>query len=229
MKILIISGAGFLAGSNLYTRFVRRLSEKVNFTSDSDYPEVILHSFPFSDIDEEGNLGEKIELDLNKIINIHRDVDKTIIGCNTMYLLADRLLSVKGLLNLPELTIRKLEASDVTNKKALVLCSSFAAKHNLFSSPYVVYPSRKMQSICNSWIDKNIHRKSEPSKEEMNFLLHEIMEKNITHLIIGCTELNELNWKPINIICSILDTTEVAMDNIINEILKEKVNYEAVQ
>lgn len=228
MKILIISGAGFLAGSNLYARFVRRLSERVSFTSDSDYPEVILHSFPFSEIDEEGNLGQKIELELNKVISVHSDINKTIIGCNTMYLLANRLINVKGLLNLPELTIKKLEDSEVANKKALVLCSSFAAKHNLFSSPYVVYPSKEMQKICNSWIDKNIHRKNEPSKEEMNFLLNEIMEKKITHLIIGCTELSELDWKQIKIICSVLDTTEVAIDKIIKEILMEKVNYETV-
>lgn len=229
MKILIISGAGFLAGSNLYTRFVKKLSEKIIFKSDSEYPEVILHSFPFSEIDEEGNLGVKIEVELNKIMALHSDVDRTIIGCNTMYLLSRKLTGSKGLLSLPELSIKKFEACKNKNKKALVLCSKYSVEKNLFNSPDVIYPSKELQEICSGWIDKNIHRKSEPSKKEMNFLLNEIIEKKITHLIIGCTELNELDWKPISVICSILDTTEVAMNKVIKEIVKEKEKNEAVQ
>lgn len=66
MKILIISGAGFLAGSNLYMRFVNSLIKKVRFQKEID----LLNKKFFTKCDFIKK--EDINEDLRSIIDHHK-------------------------------------------------------------------------------------------------------------------------------------------------------------
>lgn len=225
MKILIVSGAGFLAGSNLYMRFVNSLIKKVNFQKDSDYPEVILHNYPFSEIDESGFMGDKIKQELNNVLVFYKNVDILVLGCNTLHLLDMNLVNVKRMIHLPNLAINEVARSVLDStfeKNVLALCSEYSVKENLFKSPFVKYPSDKLQKVCTHWIGENIHKKYVPTKEEMDVLKKEIVERKISHLIIGCTELNEIDWSCLNGLCKIVDSANLAINEVVNHIENER-------
>lgn len=215
MKVLIISGAGLLAGSHLYGQLVQRLASHPQLEKDSDYPEIILHNYPFQSIDEQGNLNTTLaRKELNKVLQTHGDVTHVLVACNTLHLLG--LKQIKGLIHLPEQALLEFE-NVASKKKALVLCSEYSRKNDLYYHHEIIYPNSQLAHMQDMLISKNITGFHNPTHEEVS-LLHSVIEsEGITHLIIGCTELSMIKWQRL-VSIPVIDSVEVALNKLMNDI-----------
>lgn len=217
MKILLISGAGLIAGTNLYNYLIKKIIDLGVFYKDSDYPEIILHNHPFKGINEYGEINYSLAKDeLESIVSRYPNMDSIIIACNTLHLVK---LDIPNLLNVPQTTINYFEKIKKHNKKGLVLCSKFSRENNLFENNNLHYLPNNLSIKIDEIIKENIAKPNHHKKESFTFINEYISENNITHLIIGCTELSIMNWSKF-VSVPVLDTGKLAIESLVFKILK---------
>lgn len=213
MKVLIISGAGILAGTHLYNQLVKGIVELKKFNQDCDFPEIVLYNYPFESIESNGNLKEDLaKKELEKIINKFSDFDHIIIACNTFHTLS---LSSTNILSLPGTALDKL--NKINNKKSLVLCSAYSKEKELFASKDVVYTNEEISIYIEEIISKNIYSYNKYEKEDFKKLNEFIKNQNISHLVIGCTELSIIDWKNI-VDIPVIDAVELVVNDLLNKL-----------
>jgi aspartate/glutamate racemase len=213
MKILIVSGAGILAGTNFYNKLIRGIIELDKFKKDSDFPEVVLYNYPFKSIQENGQLDEvSAKTELEEILGKFSDFDHIIIACNTFHVLD---LGVKNLLSLPVYALKGFNDNQLF-KKGLVLCSAYSREKKLFNNENLLYPNIELNKFIDKVIHENIYSYNQYKKEQFKELNEFIEKEKVTHLIIGCTELSIIDWKAL-VDIPVIDGGE----SIINNLLKK--------
>lgn len=217
MKILLVSGAGIIAGTHLYNYLIKKIMGLGLFAKDSDYPEIILHNHPFKGINEYGELNYSIAKDeLDTIVSRYPQMDAILIACNTLHLIE---MSYSGLVNLPKITMNYFDIIKKENKKGLVLCSRFSRENNLFNNKGLQYLPDNLSHQIDEVIKENITNPKNYKKEQFSLLNEYINKGKFTHLIVGCTELSLMNWSKL-VSIPILDTGKIAIDSIVFKILK---------
>lgn len=223
MKILIISGAGLLAGTYLYNTLISEIVSHCKIESDDSYPEIILYNYPFKSIGYNGFLDKELaKLELNKIYNLFADIDIIILACNTYHLLN---IHPDNLLSLPEIVKKSFKEINFLGKKGLVLCSKYSRDNNLFNEKYLEYPSIEISETFDEIIKKSISSNVLLTANDFLVINRYIKENKITHLIIGCTELSMLL---IEQFCDVqvLDSAKLAIKEVVNQILEK--SYENI-
>jgi aspartate/glutamate racemase len=215
MKVLIVSGAGIIAGTHFYNEFLKELIGLNEFKKDSDFPEIVLYNYPFKSIKNNGDLDEvQCNEELEAILDKFSDFDYVVITCNTFHVLN---LKNNKILSLPGHVLEEVENIKDVNKKGLVLCSSYSREKKLFDNENLIYPSRDLNFLVDKVISANIHSINHYKKEEFTQLNDFIRSNNITHLIIGCTELSLIDWKNI-VEIPVIDSYKLVIDSLISKI-----------
>lgn len=224
MKILIISGAGLLAGTHIYNELIKDVLLNFHYQTDSEFPEIILYNFPFKSIDNHGYLNEELALiEISSILKKFPDINKTIIACNTLHLVK---LDHSSLIPLPKVIIDEFNKSFKSHEKGLVLCSEYSRVKNLFSHSNLQYPSSSINVFIDSIINNNIgFYYKNYVKEDFNELNAFIKNNNISYLLVTCTELSMMPWcKFVDI--PVLDSAKIAIQHVIESLKKE--HYESI-
>src|SRR3989338_2596440 len=119
MKIIgILGGTGPVATENLYRRIIEICQKKYNAVQDSDYPPILLVSFPLSGTNETGISDESLAfLDFKYSIDklIKGGSEFIIIPCNTVHHLLERL---RKDINVPILSMTEAITKEVLKAKA---------------------------------------------------------------------------------------------------------------
>jgi aspartate/glutamate racemase len=215
MKVLIISGAGIIAGTHFYNEFLKELIGLKKFKKDSDFPEIVLYNYPFSSIKNNGELDEvEGKKELEAILDRFPEFNYVVIACNTFHVLK---LDNSKILSLPGHVLAEIESIAERTKKVLVLCSSYSREKKLFDNKDVVYPSSDLNLLMDRIISSNIYSLNSYTKEDFEQLNEFIKNKNITHLIVGCTELSLIDWENI-VEIPVIDSNKLIIKNLISKI-----------
>ena len=101
-KIGLVGGAGPMAGALLFSKIIQNYQSKKNAWQDEDFPEIILLSYPFSQMlsgaESAGN-ASRLQTELRICLAQLRDwgCDRIVIACNTLHAFAPS----DGFINMP--------------------------------------------------------------------------------------------------------------------------------
>ncbi len=205
----IISGAGAFAGLNLYSKLLKKFSTP-SISLDKDFPQVILHNYPFSSMDQSGvmcpNLARKeIEESLQPLISC----DKIILACNSLH----NYINDPRLMSLPLIGLEQFNKSNHTEKKALILCSESSKQQKIFGvNNSIIYQSDNLSQIGQEVILKKISGTKFNELFYMNSVFKEAKTIKATHIIVGCTELSMLNWNKFPYPPYVLDCVDLIVE-----------------
>lgn len=219
MKVLIISGAGIIAGTHFYNEFLKEIIGLNKFRKDSDFPEIVLYNYPFTSIQNNGQLDEvEGKREIEAILNKFPDFDYVVIACNTFHVLK---LESNKVLSLPGYVLKEVESIAERSKKGLVLCSSYSREKKLFDNENLVYPSSDLNLLIDRIISENIYSINHYKKEDFAEINEFIKSEKITHLIVGCTELSLIDWKNI-VEIPVIDSSKLIINKLISEIERKE-------
>lgn len=214
-SIGIIGGAGPMAGAILVEKIIKLCQKKYGCKKDSDFPLIILYSFPFSNMLKKNLLlkeSKKIAKELKKsLLFLEKFTDITAIACNTLHLFLENFKPKKQFINLIEIAKKKLK-----NKNNLILCTSASKKNKIHKNlGNIFYP--KNQKFIDNFINKTL--KTDPSKKSCEklkkFLLQEKQKnKMIDNIVLGCTEFSLLNERFCIKLKNVIDPMDILVEQI---------------
>lgn len=221
MKILFISGAGFVAGHYIYNLFIEKLMNACTFEKDEDYPEIVLYHHPFKEINSKGELSNK-EIIKKQLLSIYHKFDEfnyIFLCCNTFHLLEVNKIFKNKNINLIEATKNHLNNRLINNNSTLVLCSEESSRNKIFGE-HISYISKEGQVLIDNIIGSVIKNKGNNNTVlNFNTFLEEYIRRNqIKYVIIGCTELSTLNIKTK---VPLLDTAMLGLNELLRKIKDE--------
>ena len=125
----IVGGAGPLAGACLLEHVLILSNRRYGCYRDADYPQVMLNSFPFSDMltTEKDNMLLKAELSLSLNQLRAQGAEVLAIACNTLHNFLDADQDRGDLINLPRMLGEELCSEEMP----LVLCTTTSRKNNM--------------------------------------------------------------------------------------------------
>lgn len=187
LSIGIVGGAGPLAGVKMLEYLFTFAGSLYGCYQDSDYPEISLISFPFSDMLSTAKDEKKIRQELSTCLLRLRSQGAAVlvIACNTLHNFLDRRDDTTDFVNLPFL----LKETIPENKVPLVLCTSTSRNLKLHKKYYAcTYPSAETQLE----VDKIIARilKNQDANAVVCDLVKLIEAESPSTIILGCTELS---------------------------------------
>lgn len=210
----IVGGAGPLAGSLLLQRVFSQAGSVYGCYRDADFPEVLLLSFPFSNMlspdCNEILVKEELAQALHRLKTYGASV--LAIACNTLHAFLDENKDIEGLIHLPKMLAEVIPAS----LAPLVLCTSMAARYKLHQRFFACqYPEDTMQLR----IDRLIEKILQGERQEVLLLeLQEIIESQRTHtIILGCTELSMFSTSLAIPHKLIIDPLEIMVSRLLEE------------
>lgn len=181
----IVGGAGPLAGVKLFEKVIEMCNRKYGCYKDEDYPQIILNSFPFSDMLSEENdydlLREELSLALNQLR--YQGSEVLAIACNTLHIFLEN--ECKELINLPQLLGDEMKFE----KEPLVLCTSTSRLNSLHAKYFVC---SYLENSSQLWLDNIIMRilqGAEPATI-VEDLFKIIEQEEASCIVLGCTELS---------------------------------------
>ena len=125
----IVGGAGTFAGASLLERVLRLSRRRYGCYRDADYPQILLNSFPFSDMltpqKDATHLKAELSLSLNQLRAQGAQV--LAIACNTLHNFLEHDQDRGDLINLP----RILGPQFLFKEIPLVLCTMTSRDNNL--------------------------------------------------------------------------------------------------
>ncbi len=140
----IVGGAGPLAGALLFERVLTLANRQYDCYRDSDYPEVLVISFPFSEMLTSKKDDALLTKELSQCLNHLRDQGAEVLGiaCNTLHNFLDPKDDQDDLLHLPRLVANELTVEEIP----LVLCTTTSRKFQMHRSFFAcVYPDDVIQ------------------------------------------------------------------------------------
>ncbi len=183
----IVGGAGPLAGVNLLQRVFTLASRNYGCYRDADYPQVLLNSFPFSEMLTTEIDSEVLRSELNLSLNQLRAQGAKVlaIACNTLHNFLDPDQDCEDLINLPRLLGQQLRLEEIP----LVLCTTTSRENNVHKNFFQCsYPEPSVQLKVDKIIDR-ILQGAEPGPIVVD-LLALIKQECTSTIILGCTELS---------------------------------------
>lgn len=200
----IIGGAGPFAGARLFERILTLSNLRYGCYRDADYPQVLLISFPFSEMLTFERNETQLKKELNQCINLLCQLGAEVlaIACNTLHNFLDQ--DHEALIQLPRVMEKELFVEEIP----LVLCTSTSRNYNMHRKFFMCqYPEDIIQEKLDGIIDR-ILRGSE-TLAIVNDLLEIIEEEASSVVVLGCTELSlfakELSVRSKKIIIDPLD------------------------
>jgi len=183
----IVGGAGPLAGASLLERVLILSSRRYGCYRDADYPQVLLNSFPFSDMltSEKDNMLLKAELSLSLNQLRAQGAEVLAIACNTLHNFLDADQDRGDLINLPCMLGQQLRLEEIP----LVLCTTTSRENNVHKKFFeCTYPEYSVQVKVDEIIDRILQ--GAESRPIATDLLALIEQRTASTVILGCTELS---------------------------------------
>lgn len=204
-KIGIIGGAGPEAGSLLFNKIIRLYQQKGAW-KDSDFPQIVLINYPFSEMILTANTNVIIQ-ELQDAVNQLEKIGCEIIAiaCNTLHVFVPLVKFKARFISIIDAVLSEAEKREI--KSALFIGS-------LTSSFAHLYDNKKIKIIdiafpeINNAIEAILKNQYD---EQLSNLLSEIInkkEERFEAVILGCTEFSVLQEKyPLKTNKIILDST----------------------
>lgn len=196
-KIGIIGGAGPMASCQLYKEIITICQEKYGCRDDADFPEIILISYPFSDMitpEDRRKNESNLENELNYCFNHFKAVHVPIVGiaCNTLHTIVKNMqVDIPQFIPIMDATLKFAEKQGC--KRLLILGSRTTLSLNLYSSQTIecLKPSLEDQEIINKVIDTILAGKIlKEDSEALSKIASAMYEKEpFDGIVLGCTEL----------------------------------------
>lgn len=183
----IVGGAGPLAGISLLERVLILSNRRYGCYRDADYPQVLLNSFPFSDMltPEKDNMLLKAELSLSLNQLRAQGAEVLAIACNTLHNFLDADQDREDLINLPRMLGEELSSEEMP----LVLCTTTSRENNIHKKFLECsYPEPFIQIKVDKIIDRILQGAG--SHQIVTDLLTLIEKGTASTVILGCTELS---------------------------------------
>lgn len=204
-RIGIIGGAGPMAGLLLYQKIIEICQEEYGCKDDSDFPYIMLLSYPFADMLSEGITQERKEILTSQIDEclstfLENNIEVMAMACNTLHLFLTPGLMEKAsaisFIHMIKECGTFLDESEFESR--LVLCSNTSANSQLHASHFpCCYLENDMQSKCQKMIDLILAGKeTEQAARQFACDLNKSLIKNGSKkiaLVLGCTEFSVLN------------------------------------
>lgn len=211
-KIGVIGGAGPLAGIYMIERMIKYAQTTYGCYRDSDFPEIILLSYPFSDMLCTQVNAKKIRAELSACMDKLKNsgAEQIIIACNTLHAFLPEPEKTKNMLTVLRDKMHELKLSNPT-----VLCSNTSAQYQIHKKYFNCdYPTTDLQTKIDTLIEEVLRGKN---GTYLVLALEEIIGKIKNSIILlGCTELslltNEISIKN----KTIIDSTELIACDVIN-------------
>lgn len=181
----IVGGAGPLAGSRLLERVFAISNQQYGCYRDADYPQVLLNSYPFSDMLTSEKNEKLVRAELSLSLNQLRaqGAEVLAIACNTLHNFLEAEQDRDDLLHLPRLLAGEC------GEMPLVLCTSTSRESKLHSQFFeCVYPELSAQLQVDYLIDRIL--KGDATDPIVADLLALIEQERASTVILGCTELS---------------------------------------
>lgn len=215
----IVGGAGPLAGASLLERIFILSSRQYGCYRDADYPQVLLNSFPFSDMltSKKDNRLLKAELSLSLNQLRAQGAEVLAIACNTLHNFLDADQDREDLIHLPRMLGEELCSDEIP----LVLCTTTSRENNMHRNSFdCSYPEPSVQIKVDEIIDR-ILQDADPHQIATG-LLTLIEQSTATTVILGCTELSLFAQELV--VCSkkIIDPLEMLAQKILEKSFKKQ-------
>ena len=186
-SIGIIGGAGPMAGAYLLERIFSIACKKYHCHKDSDFPQLHLLSFPFSEMLSPKMDEEQLQAELKSCLRQLRSQGASVIAiaCNTLHAFLDEQDLRDDFLHLPK-TLGKYLSHETP---PLVLCTSTSVQFGLHRRYFpCVYPDPSTQVQIDEIIDQILKEgKTLGVLQKLKELIQAQMPSTI---ILGCTELS---------------------------------------
>jgi aspartate racemase len=186
----IVGGAGPLAGAFLLERLLSLSRSDYGCYRDSDFPKIILISYPFSEMLSKERDSAQITSELTECLRELRKSGATLlaIACNTLHAFLDPQEDLEGLVHLPQ----TLADERLFKEPPLIFCTSTSAELKLHQQFFPCsYPDTKIQEEVDSLIAA-ILKKSD-SGSHLATLEALLQKESANTLLLGCTELSLLS------------------------------------
>ncbi len=219
-RLGIIGGAGPMGGKLAFEKIIKNY-QKLGAYQDSDFPFIMLLSYPFHDmlIDPQKH-KKQISDQLQSCFEIfaQNKIEKAIIACNTLHLFITKKPGFE-LVHLIEETKKVIKNS---SRDTLILSTISFRSNNLYELVNCFYPSLEMQKEIDACIYQKLKGSfSEKKAYEFADFLNKYSTKPI-NMVLGCTELSLLNYTyplfeyGLNSNFEIIDPLEIAIKKMIS-------------
>ena len=224
----IIGGAGPLAGALLVKNIVTCCQKSYNAVKDSDFPKIILVSYPFSQMLKPNTRYQKED-------QVSRELEETLIfleksgasilaiACNTLHGFIPNTKKDWPLVNLIQETKQAVSKKGI--QKTLVLCSKTSREKRVFEDKNFIFPKDSEQDFIDEIIECTLAGKA--TVKESNAILELVEKRNNTHisLLFGCTEFSVLfDMYPVkNKIIHTIDPLSIIAESICTQFYTQKL------
>jgi aspartate racemase len=211
-SIGIIGGAGPLAGAFLLERVISLAMNMYGCYRDSDFPEIFLISFPFSEMLSPAIEKSKLQNELKHCFKQLRQSGATILAlaCNTLHAFLDEQEDLSDFISLPHVVAEAVPLSE----NPLVLCTSTSVQFGLHQQFFPChYPDNLTQKQVDGMIDHILMGKD--SQQMIESLKELIQAQTAKTIVLGCTELSLFSSELILNNKLIIDPLEIIANKII--------------
>jgi aspartate racemase len=207
----IIGGAGPLAGSLLLERVFTLSGSEYGCYKNTDFPEVILISYPFSEMLTPERDVNQLRSELGECISRLRRNGAAVlaIACNTLHAFLDDKEDFTDLVLLPQEVALEIPVYETP----LVLCTSTSVQFEVHKQFFpCVYPDSKTQLQIDGIIER-ILKGDMKVVEELSMI---ISSQNVKTIVLGCTELSLLT-KGLSCDQKIIDPLEIIAKKLLQQ------------
>jgi aspartate racemase len=207
----IVGGAGPLAGVLLAERIFALATLWFHCHRDADFPELLLLSFPFSEMLIEPVDATQVQREIGECLHRLRNQGAQIlaIACNTVHAFLDPKDDQPDLVHLP----RSVAASIPPGEIPLVLCTTTSARFGLHRRFFPCdYPKERDQKEIDQLIDLILQNVG--AEKVLPRLQQFIESQPNSSIVLGCTELS-LYSSRLQGNKRILDPIEIAAEKIV--------------
>ncbi|NEP09792.1 MAG: amino acid racemase [Symploca sp. SIO2C1] len=217
-KLGILGGMGPEATAQLYLHIIKRCQNQHNAKYNSDFPHIIINSYPIPDGEMWKNFNEKIVADglyenANLLEKYH--VDFIVIPCISVHSFIDVIRDSVGIpvLSTIEETVKIVKQKKV--KAISIFATHYSIQSKLFDSHLansnvkLIKPTKEQQKEVDRII-VNIEsgKRLKEDKEVLLDIISDLESKGVTGIILGCTEIPLLLEQKDGSIC-FFDTIDI--------------------
>lgn len=210
----IVGGAGPLAGAYLLERVLVLSNRQYGCYRDADYPQILLNSFPFSDMLTAEKDDSLLKTELSFCLDQLRSQGAEVIAiaCNTLHNFLDLDQDQEDLLNLPRLLGEALRSEE----SPLVFCTTTSREKEMHKKFFdCTYPEPSIQTKVDDIIDRIL--RGMESDQIIVDLLALIEQSNASTVILGCTELSLFTQKLTISSKKVIDPLEILAKKILEK------------
>lgn len=207
----IIGGAGPLAGASLLERVLTCASKTYGCYRNTDFPKILLLSFPFTEMLTPDVDAEQVKNELKEALNEVRKSGACVIAiaCNTLHAFLEE--DPTDLIHLPKELARAIPKGELP----LVLCTTTSVRYGLHRQYFpCIYPNPETQVEIDNIIDRVLMGADE--EKIFQELMKILQNQTASTIVLGCTELSLFTKRLSSINKTIIDP----LDIVASELLK---------